>query len=168
MQVPAGATSTAGAVTHGSYHDAVPYGTAGGILLDKVDTGYKGWEQSQGAYTFATGVICVPTAELISVHLTTSLWAWHLATETWCGSGYVDWMLDGVVQRTYRMLLYDGTCVTNAFTDYKEVSEGSHTVTARLWGSATPPKSGIWLDYGGDENWPGQRLTVVGEQIMGG
>ena len=166
VQVPAGATSTAGAVTYGSYHSAVPYGTAGGILLDKVDTSGAQVAAAQ-SYTFATGSIYLPSRQLVSVHLTATLRAVSPTTHDWEGSGYVDWLLDGAVMRTFRFLLSPDTPTTHCHEDYREVAAGSHTVAARVWGSNTRPSSGVRCEYGGTEWWPGQRLTVIGEQMLG-
>lgn len=166
MQVPAGATSTAGAVQYGSYHSAVPYGTAGGILLDKVDTSGNQLGLGQ-SYTFATGSIWLPSRQLLSVHLTATLRAVNLVTHSWLGSGYVDWMLDGTVMRTFRGMVYPDSPMTLSYEDYREVPAGTHQIAARVWGSVTKPASGIQLEYGGDDWWPGQRLTVIGEQMLG-
>lgn len=159
VMLPAGATSTQNAYVISERAYVIPYGASMGILLDKTDTSYKGVYKGS-AYTYASGQIHVPTDRLLSVKLTETTWAWHPSTHDWVGSGYIDWTLDGIVQRAFRFTNYPDTPTTCCFEDIVEVTAGSHTISARLWGSDTAPASDIWLDYK-DGSWPGQRLVVT-------
>lgn len=159
MMLPAGATSTQNAVMTSERRYAIPSGASLGVLLDKTDTSYKGI-RAGSAYTFASGQIYVPTDRLLSVKLTETTWAWNPKTHDWIGSGYIDWTLDGVVQRAFRFTNYPETPTTSCFEDFVKVSAGFHSISARLWGSNTVPASDIWLDYAAG-SWPGQRLLVV-------
>lgn len=159
MMLPAGATSTQNAVMTSERKYAIPAGASLGVLLDKTDTSYKGINAG-AAYTYASGQIYVPTDRLLSIKLTETTWAWHPRTHDWVGSGFIDWTLDGVVQRAFRFTNYPDTPSTSCFEDYVKVSAGFHTISARLWGSGTAPASDIWLDYSAG-SWPGQRLLVV-------
>lgn len=159
MMLPAGATSTQNAVMTSERKYAVPAGASLGILLDKTDTSYKGIS-ADAAYTYASGQIYVPTDRILSVKLTETTWAWHPSTHSWIGSGYIDWTLDGVVQRAFRFTNYPDTPTTSCFEDCVKVSAGFHTISARLWRSSVAPVSDIWLDYKAG-SWPGQRLLVV-------
>lgn len=164
MLLPAGATSTQNAFVISERAYAIPYGASVGVLLDKTDTSYKGIYKGS-AYTYASGQIYVPTDRLLSVKLTETTWAWHPSTHDWVGSGYVDWMLDGLVQTAFRFTNYPDTPTTCCFEDIVEVSAGFHTISARLWGSDTAPASDLWLDYK-TEAWPGQRLVVVDSGVV--
>lgn len=161
MRLPGGSTTTLNASVVAPAPQAIPYGASLGILVDKADTSYMGVYRGT-PYTFASDTFTLPSRRLVTVRLTTSLWAWHPQTIDWLGSGYVEWVLDGVVMRDFRMLLSPGSPVCASFTDTAPVEAGTHTITARLWGSGTEPISDIWLDYAA-EAWPGQRLQVVDE-----
>lgn len=158
MLVPAGATTTANATMAATVAYAVPYGASQGVLIDSTYTGYEALRESP--FTFATGTLSLATDRLLSIDLTTSVWAYDPKTLDWLGSGYVDWTLDGEVQRAFRFLCYPGTCSCQTFTDVKSVPAGDHVIQARLWPSGSEPKSGLWLDYA-PGSWPGQRLVVT-------
>lgn len=157
--VPASSVSLNNAYTINGIPYAIPYGSSLGILLDKTDTRYGPVLRHQ-PYTFASGSFYIPARRLLTVNLTTTLWAYKPETIDWLGSGYVEWVLDGRVQRDFRMLLYPDSTTCHFFSDTVVANEGNHTVLGILYGSDTNPKSDIWTDYSSG-NWPGQRLQVI-------
>lgn len=158
MMVPAGATTTASATRTGSVGSAIPYGASMGVLLDQSYTAYEALRSNP--FTFASGDLYLTRRRIVEVDLTTSVWAYNPTTLNWLGSGYVDWSVDGRVMRAFRFLCYPGTVSCQTFTDVASLDAGHHTVSARLWASATPPASSLWLDYDAS-SWPGQRLVVT-------
>lgn len=159
MMLPGGSTTTRNAAPTASRSFSIPYGASLGVLADKT---YKATKTvNVGEYfDYASATVTLPTDRLLSIKLTVNVRASNPVTYSWLGSGYVEWLLDGQVMRDYRLTCVPDTPVSLCFEDMVEAQAGIHTVTARVWSSATAPRSGITMDY--DNNgWPGQRLVVA-------
>lgn len=163
MLVPAGATSTAAATSRDARRFwAVPYGSSMGVLLDKTYTATKELLKAYVEKPVAQGSVVLPTARTLSIGLTVSVQAANCAAATPDdGSGYAQLWVDGAKARTYRFDCHPWSPTCLYFEDVRRLEAGSHTLKMSVWGSTTKPASDLYLCYGGDNNWPGQRLTVT-------
>lgn len=161
--MPAGATTTNASIWADHYIDrAVPYGASLGVLVDKTYTAQHEWLQRYTEKPVVTASFAVPTRRIISVGLTVSVQADGCAQDLyWAGSGYVQWFIDGFKWRTFRFDCNPYSVSCFYFEDYCGVDAGNHTVKMSIWGSTTKPVSDLYLCYGGNDNWPGQRMVVT-------
>lgn len=163
MLLPAGATSTAGATSQNvSRFYAVPYGSSLGVLVDKTYTAQNEFLKRYTEKPVATATFSLPTARVLSIGLTASVQASGCASDLyWAGSGYVQWYLDNAKVRTYRFDCNPYSPSSFYFEDERVVPAGTHTIKMSVWGSTTKPASDLYLCYGGNDSWPGQRLLVT-------
>lgn len=163
MTMDAGATTTQNAHVYESGKYAVPFGASLGPIAwieCKQASTNSTWIGAGQSKTVCEGQFTVPTDRIVRADLTVCCWAMNPTTINWLGSGYVDWLIDGKLVDTYRFVCYPQSTSCFTFCDYQRVKGGTHTATMRIWGSKIAPASGIWLDYGGTSNWPGQRLAL--------
>lgn len=163
MLLPAGATSTSSARSQNvKRFYAVPYGASLGVIVDNTYTAQNEWLRRYTEKPVATATFSLPTARVLSVGMTVSVQADGCEPDLyWAGSGYVQWYLDNQKIRTFRFNCnpYSVSCMY--FEDERVVSAGTHTIKMSVWGSTTRPVSDLYLCYGGNDNWPGQRLLVT-------
>lgn len=158
MLLPAGATTTANATRTAYVSHAVPYGASMGVLVDQTDTSYT--TVVRGApHVVASGTFTLPSDRVIDVSLTSSGMAANPSDSGTFGSAYIDWVLDGVVIRSFRFQTNAWSPVTAQFEDYVRAKAGTHVIQARVWGSGTAPRADFTTSYSAG-NWPGQRLVV--------
>lgn len=163
MTMDAGATTTQNAHVYEAGKYAVPFGASLGPITwieCKQASTNDTWIGAGQSKTVCEGQFTVPTDRIVRADLTVCCWAMRPTTIDWLGSGYVDWSIDGELVDTYRFVCYPQSTSCYTFCDYQRVKAGTHTASMRIWGSKTAPASGIWLDYGGTSNWPGQRLAL--------
>lgn len=163
MTLPAGATTTANASVYDTGRYAVPFAASlGPIVYREYQTASTGstWIGAGSSLEVCKADFTVPTDRIVRADLTVCCWAMRPTTIDWLGSGYVDWSIDGQLVDTYRFVCYPQSTSCFTFCDYQRVKAGTHTASMRIWGSGTAPASGVWLDYGGTNAWPGQRLVL--------
>lgn len=128
MQVPAGATSTAGAVTFGSYHDAVPYGASLGVLADVRDsTGERVSASNADWKTRAVATLSLPTNRVVEVRYDRTATT-HDFNST--GSLVVDILVDGA-SSLMDEIAYSGAWETKGVSLITTLRAGTHVVSVR-------------------------------------
>lgn len=113
------------------------------------------------AWTFATREVSVGTAyrEYLAL-MAVSVWASDCQTKEWLGSGYVDLLVDGKVEQTFRFTCSPYVTETKGFFWTIGLRKGKHTIAARLWGSGTDVISSVTTQYQ-DGYFPGCYMRLI-------
>ena len=113
------------------------------------------------SWTFSTASVSVATqTRCVLVMMAVSVWADDCETKDWMGSGYVELLLDGVVQQCFKFSCTPYVTETKTFFWTLDLAKGDHTVAARLWGSGTDLVSSVVTQYEAG-SIPGQYMRVI-------
>ena len=113
------------------------------------------------SWTFSTANVSVATqTSCVMVMMAVSVWADDCKTKDWMGSGYVELLLDGVVQQCFKFSCTPYVTETKTFFWTLDLAKGDHTVAARLWGSSSDLVSSVVTQYEAG-SIPGQYMRVI-------
>lgn len=163
--VPAGATTTSSAVRQGSINYSTPYGQAGRLLVNKVDT-YNGLlknrqiNQLGGDFSLATDRIIRTDITVTHDKEPGQTAGDRLTAEIW---------VDNVKRATFSTGEIDTeTYTTQCWAWYTQLARGDHNVTVKLFSHRKKVHnlpSTIYLRYGAN-SWPGQRVVVTDAGVL--
>ena len=138
-----------------------PYGTSSGTVGIASNTSNARKVRKGESWTFGSVTFQVPEgARSYLVFAMVSVWAADCETYDWMGSGYVELLVDGAVASCFKFACYPAVTTSQTFTLPISLSEGTHTVSARLWGSGSDVVSSVVTQY--ESGYiPGQKLFVV-------
>ena len=140
---------------------AVPSGTSSGVVgLANNTANYRKVANGE-SWTFGSVTFQVPEGGRSYVAFAmVSVWAADCKTYDWMGAGYVEILVDGAVNSCFKFACYPAVTTSQTFTLPITLNEGTHTVSARLWGSGTDVVSSVVTQYVSG-SIPGQQLFVV-------
>ena len=163
--VPAGATTTSNAVRQGSINFSTPYGQAGRLLVNKVDT-FNGLLKNRqinemgGDFTLSTDRILRTDITVTYDKEPGQTASDRLSAEIW---------VDNVKKANFSTGEIDTeTYTTQCWTWYTELARGDHNITVKLFSyrkNTHNLPSTIYLRYGAN-SWPGQRVVVTDAGVM--
>lgn len=138
-----------------------PYGTSSGVVGYASNTTNRRKVRMGESWTFGSVTFQVPEGgRSYLAFAMVSVWADDCKTYDWMGSGYVEILVDGVVDSCYKFACYPAVTTSQTFTQFIVLNEGTHTVSARLWGSGSDVLSSVVTQYEAGAI-PGQELFVV-------
>lgn len=163
--VPAGATTTSRAVQQGSIDFSTPYGQAGRLLVNKVDT-YNGLLKNRQINQLG-GDFSLTTDRILRTDITVTYdkepaqtASDRLSAEIW---------VDNVKRANFSTGEIDTeTYTTQCWSWYTQLSRGDHNITVKLFSyrkNTHNLPSTIYLRYGAN-SWPGQRVVVTDAGVM--
>lgn len=139
----------------------VPYGTSSGIVGISNNTTNRRKVRMGENWTFGSVTFQVPEGgRSYLAFAMVSVWADDCKTYDWMGSGYVEILVDGTVDCCFKFACYPAVTTSQTFTLPITLNEGTHTVSARLWGSGSDVLSSVVTQYESGAI-PGQKLFVV-------
>lgn len=113
------------------------------------------------SWTFATNTLTIGTRyRQVLVMLAVSVWAADCETVDWLGSGYVELLVDGRVEQCFKFTCTPYVTETKTFFWNLMLNKGTHTVSARLWGSGSDAVSSVVTQYEAGAI-PGQYMRVI-------
>lgn len=163
--VPAGAATTSKAVRQGSVNFATPYGQAGRLLVNKVDT-YNGLLRNRQINDMGAD-FDLSTDRIIRTDITVThdmepgqTGSDRLTAEIW---------VDSVKRATFSTGKIDTeTYTTTSWTWYTELAKGQHNITVKMYSHRKEVQnlpSVIYLRYS-NNGWPGQRVVVADAGVL--
>lgn len=163
--VPAGATTTSKAVRQGSINFATPYGQAGRLLVNKVDT-YNGLLRNRQINDMGAD-FNLSTDRIIRTDITVThdmepgqSASDRLNAEIW---------VDSVRRAKFSTGKIDTeTYTTTSWTWYTELAKGQHNLTVKLYSYRNEVynlPSVVYLRHS-NNSWPGQRVVVTDAGVL--
>lgn len=144
-----------------STHYALLTGTSSGVVGDVHNTTNRRKVRMGESWTFGSVTFKAPEGGRdYMVTAMVSVWADDCKTYDWLGSGYVELLVDGAVWTCFKFACYPAVTTSQTFSMPVSLNEGTHTISARLWGSGSDVLSSVVTQYESGAI-PGQRLTVV-------
>ncbi len=139
----------------------VPSGTSSGTVGIASNTSNARKVRKGESWTFGSVTFQVPEGgRSYLAFAMVSVWATDCETYDWMGSGYVELLVDGTVNCCFKFACYPAVTTSQTFTLPIFLNEGTHTVSARLWGSGSDVVSSVVTQY--ESGYiPGQKLFVV-------
>ena len=160
-RVPSGISTTAGASLVAVGPQAVPYGAALGVLVEKTSTYTDVRIPTQSATSLATATIKLTQPRLLCFQLTGS--AQGGSTVAGDKDTYAQRLvINGLERREIAWELSAGTAVFQ-YQEYEELPAGTHTINLR--GTMTSG-TGFYKYTAG--RWPGQKLTIIDNGVNDG